>query len=287
MKIVVTTPTGNVGSKVVLALLRAGHRPTVLLRDSSKLSAEVLAKVDVVEGSLTDSSALDRAFTGADSVFFVSPPDYTAADPTAHYRVIAEAVIASLNRTGVNRIVHLSGSWVSDQTGRGMLDGIALTESILDGLDANIHHLRPGFFYENFFFQADSIRAGQYYSSISPEVALPFIAAKDIAEVAALWLLNPNWTGKTYQELSGPRVMTGPEALAEVSRGIGHKVDYVQVPEEAVVESFLSTGASRGTSEAYGLMLRAVSSGDSAPEREIGERTGTHLATWAFENLRG
>ena len=286
MKIVVTTPTGNVGSKVVLSLLRAGHRPTLFLRDSSKLSKEVLDQVDVVEGSLLDSAALDRAFTGADSVFFLTPPDYMSTDPSAYYRQVAETVSASLNRTGVPRILHLSGAWNSSERGRGLLDGIAITEEILDELDAHVHHLRPGFFFENFGFQLGAIQAGQYYSSLDPNLKLPFVATKDIAETAALWLVNPNWVGKTAQELSGPQLLTSLEALEEVSKGMGHKVEYVHVPKEAVVEGFLQTGASRESAEAYSQMLDAINREGDFKQPKVSETASTTLASWVFENLR-
>lgn len=286
MKIVVTTPTGNVGSKVVLSLLRAGHRPTLFLRDSSKLSQDVLDQVDVVEGSLLDPAALDRAFTGADSVFFLTPPDYTSTDPSAYYQQVAEAVSASLRRTGVPRILHLSGAWNSSERGRGLLDGIAITEEILDQLDAHVHHLRPGFFFENFNFQLGAIRAGQYYSSLDPNLKLPFVATKDIAETAALWLVNSNWVGKTAQELCGPQVLTSLEALEEVSKGIGHKVEYVHVPAEAVIEGFLQTGASREAAEAYSQMLDSINRKGSFNLPKVSETTSTPLASWVFENLR-
>ncbi len=286
MKIVVTTPTGNVGSKVVLSLLRAGHRPTLFLRDSSKLSKEVLDQVDVVEGSLLDSAALDRAFTGADSVFFLTPPDYTSTDPSAYYRQVAETVSASLNRARVHRILHLSGAWNSSERGRGLLDGLAITEEILDKLDAHIHHLRPGFFFENFGFQLGAIQAGQYYSSLDPNLKLPFVATKDIAETAALWLVNANWVGKTAQELSGPQILTSLEALEEVSKGMGHKVEYVHVPTEAVVEGFMQTGASWESAEAYSQMLNAINREGSFKQPKVSETGSTTLASWVFENLR-
>jgi uncharacterized protein YbjT (DUF2867 family) len=48
MKIVVTTPTGSVGSRVVQLLVQAGVRPTLLLRDPTKLDPAIRVRVDVV-----------------------------------------------------------------------------------------------------------------------------------------------------------------------------------------------------------------------------------------------
>ena len=49
--IVVTTPTGNIGSLVVKDLLSAGEAVRVIVRDQAKLSTEIRGRVEVVEGS--------------------------------------------------------------------------------------------------------------------------------------------------------------------------------------------------------------------------------------------
>ena len=41
MRIVVTTPTGNVGSRVLRLLVQAGVRPVALLRDPARLPPEL------------------------------------------------------------------------------------------------------------------------------------------------------------------------------------------------------------------------------------------------------
>jgi uncharacterized protein YbjT (DUF2867 family) len=48
--IVVTTPTGNIGSQVVKHLLAANEAVRVIVRDPAKLAPEVQGSVDVVQG---------------------------------------------------------------------------------------------------------------------------------------------------------------------------------------------------------------------------------------------
>lgn len=80
--IVVTTPTGHIGSKVVRLLLEANEAVRVVVRDPAKLSPEVLAKVEVVQGSTDDEAVLYSAFEGAESVYWVVPPDWKVPRPT-------------------------------------------------------------------------------------------------------------------------------------------------------------------------------------------------------------
>jgi len=66
--IVVTTPTGHIGSQVVANLLAANEAVRVIARNPARLSAEVRAKVEIVTGSSDDEGVLMRALEGAESL---------------------------------------------------------------------------------------------------------------------------------------------------------------------------------------------------------------------------
>ncbi|MEU5189600.1 NAD(P)H-binding protein [Streptomyces klenkii] len=68
MSIVVTTPTGHVGSRVVRLLLQAGVRPRVLVRDPARLGEATRERVEVRRGDLTDAGFVRDAVAGARSV---------------------------------------------------------------------------------------------------------------------------------------------------------------------------------------------------------------------------
>lgn len=75
--IVVTTPTGKIGSQVVPHLLNAGEAVRVVVRDPSKLARELRDTVDIVNGSLNDEATMEKALDGAESVFLVVPPSFS------------------------------------------------------------------------------------------------------------------------------------------------------------------------------------------------------------------
>ena len=56
--IVVTTPTGNIGSQVLRDLLASKETIRVIARDPGRLSPEALRRVEVVVGSHGDSAAV-------------------------------------------------------------------------------------------------------------------------------------------------------------------------------------------------------------------------------------
>jgi uncharacterized protein YbjT (DUF2867 family) len=77
--IVITTPAGQIGRQVLGNLLDSGEQLRVIVRDPSQLPAEVHGDLDIVEGSHGDTAVADKAFAGADAVFWLTPPDPRAA----------------------------------------------------------------------------------------------------------------------------------------------------------------------------------------------------------------
>jgi uncharacterized protein YbjT (DUF2867 family) len=71
--IVVTTPTGRIGSQLVRNLLAAGEAVRVIARDPARLAPDTRAKVEIVQGSSDDEGVLMRALDGAESMFLVVP----------------------------------------------------------------------------------------------------------------------------------------------------------------------------------------------------------------------
>ena len=80
MRIAITTPTGNIGSRIVDELLAAGHSLTLLARDPSKLTPAVRSGTTVVQGTLDDALAITNAFTAADAAFLLIPPPAAVPD---------------------------------------------------------------------------------------------------------------------------------------------------------------------------------------------------------------
>jgi nucleoside-diphosphate-sugar epimerase len=70
--IVITTPTGQIGRLVLGNLLDSGEQLRVIARDPSQLPVEVREDLDIVEGSHGDAAVVDKAFAGADAVFWAT-----------------------------------------------------------------------------------------------------------------------------------------------------------------------------------------------------------------------
>src|SRR4051794_24699493 len=153
-KIVVTTPTGNVGSRVVALLVQAGVRPTLLMRHPQRLDPELAAHVDAIAGDQLVADDVLRATAGADALYWVDPSDGT--DPIAAYERAGANAAAAIQEHGIARTVFQSSVGAEKRQGAGEIDGLARTELLLDATGASVTHLRCGFFYTNLLLDPDA-----------------------------------------------------------------------------------------------------------------------------------
>ncbi|SIO87768.1 NAD(P)H-binding protein [Nocardiopsis sp. JB363] len=285
-KIVVTTPTGNVGSRVLRLLLRAGVRPTLLLRDPDRLDPAVRERVDTVRGDQGDVDTVLRATRGADRLFWVDPPT-TGDDPiTGHARMGANAARA-VEENGIGHTVFLSSVGAEKRHGAGEIDGLARTERALDATGANVLHLRCGYFFTNLLMELDSLREGVLPTLWPLDFAMPWVDPRDIGEVAAARLLAGGWSGRQVQAVHGPEDLSFSRVAEVLGSVLGREVRADRVPDDDVRAGLRSVGLSAGQVEGVVGMAAGLREGFvPEQERDVLTTTPTTLAAWAHTHLR-
>src|SRR5260370_21179175 len=106
--IVVTPPTGLIGHQVLNNLLDSDEPIRVIARDPSRLPAHTRERVEIVQGSHGDLEVVSRAFAGADSVFWLVPPDPHAESVEAAYVGFSRSACEAFKRQGVKPVVRVS-----------------------------------------------------------------------------------------------------------------------------------------------------------------------------------
>jgi len=289
-KIIVTTPTGNIGRRVAQHLVDAGADITLIARDPAKVESLVSAGAKVESGSLDDAAFLTRAFDGAESLFWLTPPNYATEDFIAHQRRCGEAAAAAIRATQVARVVNLSSMGAQNGKGMGPVNGLHDVEKILEEATENITHLRPGFFFENFLEHVETIKAmGGVFMPLGQSTRMPMVATADIGRVAANRLIETGWTGRSVRAIHGPADLSLNEAAEALSEGLGRPVNYMTVVSRQAREVMLTMGLTEGT---VGLILEMYASLDSgamssAEPRTPETTTPTTLATFAREVMAG
>ena len=112
MKVLVTGATGHVGANVVAHLNRAGIRPRVLLRKTSRTVAIDDLEYDPFYGDVTDAHAISEAAAGMEIVYHVAAlVRFLRRDFEQMRRVNVDGtrnVIRACLDRGVGRLVHTS-----------------------------------------------------------------------------------------------------------------------------------------------------------------------------------
>ncbi len=123
----------------------------------------------------------------------------------------------AVRENGIARTVFQSSVGAEKRNGVGEIDGLAGTEVALDATGAAVTHLRCGFFFTNLELQLDAIRTGMIPVILPLDRPLPWVAPRDIAEVAVTRLLSTQWSGRSVQGVHGPADLTWPRAAEVVS----------------------------------------------------------------------
>jgi uncharacterized protein YbjT (DUF2867 family) len=173
----------------------------------------------------------DAAVAGAHAAYLSFQPDL--AVPGAPETVGAFARTAV--QAGVQRLVLLSG--------RGEEEA-RRAEEIVRASGAEVTVLRCSWFTQNFTegsFLPD-VLAGEVSLPVG-SVREPFLDANDIADAAVAALLEGGHAGRIY-ELTGPRLMTFQEAVAEIALASGRSITFRSVPLEAYAAALTDVGVS-------------------------------------------
>lgn len=279
--IAVTTPTGTVGRHVTAMLIRAGVRPRVLVRDKAKLEHPDF--VDAVEVDLTDADGVARATEGVDALYWVTPADFTAPDPLAHYAALADVAANAIATNGIARTVLQSSVGAERRHGAGEIDGLAATELRLEAVAPAITHLRCGYFFSNLLFQEDSLEAGTIPILQPPDAPMPWVDPRDIAEVATHRLLNPAWSGRHVQAVHGPEDLSWNDVTRRLEDVLGANVDATQIPDDEMREMLAESGMTEAQVEAMVGMTIGLRD-DFTPEqpRDATTTTPSTLAAWLY-----
>jgi uncharacterized protein YbjT (DUF2867 family) len=288
--IVVTTPTGNIGSQVLRELVSGDEPIRVIARDAGRLTPETRERVEVVPGSHSDSAVVNKAFAGADSVFWLVPPDPRAASVEAAYVDFTRPACQAFRAQGVTRVVGISAlgrgtPWASKA-------GLATASLAMDDLIAtsgvSYRPLTMPSFMDNLLRQAASItKDGVFSLPINGDRKLPSVATRDIASAAAMRLRDHSWNGVVSVPVLGPEDLSYNDMARILSDVLGRSVRFEQITYEAYKARLLARGMSDAMAQGNVDMWIAKDHGiDNAATRTAESSSPTSFRDWAQQAFR-
>ena len=245
----ITGITGQVGGVVARTLLDAGLPVRAALRDAAKAPAWAARGCEIALAEMADTAALTTAFTGAEGVFILIPPNFDPVPGFPEIRAIITALTAALTAAQPRKVVCLS-TIGAQATQPNLLTQLGLVEQALGALPLPVCFLRAAWFMENAAWDVVPAREGVVPSFLQPlDKPVPMVATADIGALAAA-LLQETWVGRRVVELEGPRRITPNEIAAAFAKILGHEVHMQVVPRASWAGLFALQGMRNPTPRA-------------------------------------
>lgn len=277
--IVVTTPTGAIGSRLVELLLELGEPLRVIARDPSRLPPVVREGAEVLAGSHSETAVLDAALADADAFFLLVPPDSQADSVEGHYVEYGRQARAAIERNAVGHAVAISTMGGGDRAGH--LSAARAAEAELAESGAALLAIAPGFFMENLLRQLDAIRDGVIALPNAPDRILPMVATDDLAARAAGLLVDRAWDGVGRLPISSGDALTPTDVASVVGEAVGREVAFHQLPPEDYAETLRGYGMSPAWADGLVDMAVAQNAGFYDSEMEAGRGVApTDFGQW-------
>lgn len=287
MRIAVTTPYGNVGHHLTRMLVRAGIRPLLLTRHPERIAEELIPHIDVARADSQNAEEVAAATRGVDAIYWVDP-SAMSDDPLADYARATGALVRAIVENGIGRVVFQSSVGAEKRHGAGEIDGLAATEVALDGLDIDVTHLRCGYFFTNLLLDVESLRAGRLTTVLPLDTSMAWVAPRDIAEVAALTLVNSEWTGRRVQAVHGPEDLSWSQVAEILTQELGRDVVVERITDESMRQGLLAAGMPEAMADAVLGMSTGLRDGFvPEQERSVVTTTPTGLRGWVRDELVG
>lgn len=243
MKVTITGSLGNISKPLAEQLVAAGHEVTIISSNADKTTAIEALGAKAAIGSLADADFITQAFTGADAVYTMVPPNFAATNYREYIRSIARNYASALQKAGVKKVVNLSSIGAHLESGTGPIAGIHDAEIILNELEnVSIKHIRAPFFYINFYGSIPLIKnqgiMGDNYPATS---RLVMVHPADIATAVAEEL-SQSFTGKSIRYL-----VSDDRTISEIVPVLGSAINkpdlpWIEFTDEQTLNGLLQAG---------------------------------------------
>jgi uncharacterized protein YbjT (DUF2867 family) len=285
--ILVTTPTGRIGRRILRQLGEGDTPLRVIVRDPARLDPDLCNLVDVVVGTHDDAAVLEAAMPDVSALFWLVPPDATVANAETHYLSFARVAAHAIRRHRVPRVVAVSSAGHGWPKRAGVLSAAFAMDAELSRTGAAYRALSAPFFMDNFLAQAASIRErGVIALANAADRPLATVATRDIADTAVALLTDHTWSGQENFPVFGPDRLT-PTAMAQImSDEIGRAVSFRRLTEEEIAAALAARGATAGVVQDILETTIAVNAGIYDADQNAASPGPTDFRTWCREVLR-
>ncbi|MDQ1720493.1 MAG: hypothetical protein QOI26_227 [Pseudonocardiales bacterium] len=232
--ILVTGATGQVGYRLLEQLEDLHADVTAMVRVEAK-AVDLPPRVQYLVGALDDPPGPD-VLGAFDRIFLLSPARESQVQLEVRF---IDAVASAGHNPWIVKIA-ADGFQEPDCPVRHMRNHREIAAH-LDATGLPVSYLAPSMYMENLLSAADVIRTQATLAAPAGNGRVGFIAAKDVAEVAARVLTMENPQERIYP-LTGPEALRYSDVAERISAVFATTVDYTDQPPEQARQDFIAAG---------------------------------------------
>ncbi|MFB6326543.1 SDR family oxidoreductase [Pantoea deleyi] len=273
--IAVTGATGQLGRKVIAALLKKVPAETIVAAVRTPARAADLAAQGVIvrQADYGQPETLEAAFAGVEKLLLISGSEVGQRE-AQHRAVIAAARAAGVRFIAYTSLLH------ADTSPLGLALEHRATEALLRDSGIPFALLRNGWYTENYAASIPPALAHHAFIGAAGTGRIASAARQDYADAAAEVMTRPDQAGKVY-ELAGDDSYTLAAFAAEIAAQSGEKVDYVNLSQAEFAAALKSAGLPEGLAE----MLADSDAGAEKgalfnDSRQLSSLTGRPTTAW-------
>jgi NAD(P)H dehydrogenase (quinone) len=242
--IAVIGATGRVGGEVVRGLLARGDAVTALVRDPDK-AHRAFGEADglhIRPTRLDDPRDLTEAFDGIRAVF-IAMGSIGIEGVLQRIAINAAAGIPSIEQVTRLSVLNTSADSLGiNQRAHHSIDEFASSTAV------PYSTIRPAIFSASLLAAAQEVRNARTWTGLANTGRMALIDHRDAAEAGLRLLTDPALWG-AHHDLTGPVLMSWPEALELLSAELGEPVTFRVAAERQFRERLIGAGVPAGTAE--------------------------------------
>jgi uncharacterized protein YbjT (DUF2867 family) len=243
----------------------------------------------VVTGLHGDADVVDRAFAGADAVFWVVPPDPHAPSLEVAFSGFTRAAAQAFKARGVGHVgVSALGRGTPAAGRAGLVTASLAMDDLIAGTGVAYRALVNPSFMDNLLRQVRWIRdEGVFSGTAAAGRKAPAAATRDIAATAARLLLDRSWTGAGSVPVLGPEDLSPQDMARIMSEVLGTPVRYERQSLADLGATLAGYGMGDALVQGMVAMMRAKDEGlDDGVPRTPQTESPTTFRQWCEEVLR-
>ncbi|WP_031426381.1 NAD(P)H-binding protein [Flavimarina sp. Hel_I_48] len=268
MKIVLTGSLGHISHQIAEKLVKDHDVTIISSSEDRKKEIEDLGATAAI-GSLKDAEFLTEAFSKADAVYCMVPPNhFTEPNILLFYRKVGSNYCEAIQRAGVKRVVHLSSIGAHLDKGTGPILGSHALEQMFDQVpDIVLTHMRPTSFYYNLNSFKETIKEHNAIFANYGEDKVPMASTEDIANAIAEELVKMEDV-PTYRYVSSDE-RNGDEIADVLGKAIGKPdLKWKIISDEEMQQGMQASGMPEHIAMSLVDLYASIRSGKLAEEYE-------------------